>query len=250
MLPIILELPPQAPTTIVMVVLGAVALIILFLLLWKPRHKQRALPKLENPRQVKPSFRKELIALPAIPVAEPDAVAKWMVLDLQTTGLSTVRGAEDLIVEATWLILDEQYQLIRRKTHRVRQSYSGSQEAREVHGLSEQDLWRHGITEHQLMEQFMADLLPNTTIVMHNAEFDRAILRSTIERVAPSALPEVDRHPTLCTMTYLPSESYPSLGTLTTSLTPFTMAEFRTLRPISYRNAYFTRHCLIALLSQ
>lgn len=239
----IIKLPLLAPTSIVMVVLGAVALFI-FLLLWRGRPRR---PKVVTDAPLAHPIR-EVTALPPIPRAEEVAVAKWFVLDLQTTGLSTERGREDLIVEATWLLLDEEYRLMRQKTLRVRQSYSGSQEAREVHGLSEQDLLLYGISETEMVEQLLADLLPDTTIVMHNVEFDRAILLATIERIAPDALKEVASHPTLCTMTYLPSESYPSLGTLTTSITPFTQAQFRNLRPISYRNAYFTRHCLTALL--
>lgn len=247
MLRTIKELSPLAPTTIVMVVLGAVALFILFLLWVSPRRrKQKGLVADASP--VVPQAAREVVTVPPIPKAEHGAIAKWLVLDLQTTGLSTQKGAEDLIVEATWLLLDQQYQLIRRQTLRVRQANSGSEEAREVHGLSQQDLWRYGVTETQLVEQLLADLRPETTIVMHNAEFDRAILRGTIQRVAPYALAEVDSHSTLCTMTYLPSDRYPSLGALTTSITSFTQSQFRALRPISYRNAYFTRHCLIALL--
>ncbi|MBR8703308.1 3'-5' exonuclease [Porphyromonas levii] len=246
MLYIINELPPLAPNIVMMIVLGVVALYILFLLL-RQSSSRKFKPKPTETYKAVPQTRQAAIVVPPIPHAPTGAKARWMVLDLQTTGLSTIRGAEDLIVEATWLLLDEAYQLIRKRTHRVYQSYSGSQEAQEVHGLSEQDLRRHGITEAQLVEYFLADLLPQTTIVMHNAEFDLAIILSTIERVAPNSLPQVRSHSTFCTMTYLPLEHYPSLGALTTSITSFTQAQFRALRPISYRNAYFTRHCLIAL---
>lgn len=203
MLYIINELPPLAPNIVMMIVLGVVALYILFLLL-RQSSSRKFKPKPTETYKAVPQTRQAAIVVPPIPHAPTGAKARWMVLDLQTTGLSTIRGAEDLIVEATWLLLDEAYQLIRKRTHRVYQSYSGSQETQEVHGLSEQDLRRHGITEAQLVEYFLADLLPQTTIVMHNAEFDLAIILSTIERVAPNSLPQVRSHSTFCTMTYLP----------------------------------------------
>lgn len=229
-----------------MVVLGAVALLILFLLLVRPHRPKQKLLTVDAPQKVlHPAYK--VVAVPPIPKAESGAIAKWFVLDLQTTGLSTERGAEDLIVEASWLLLDAKYRLIRQRTLRVLQSYSGSLEAREGHGLSVEDLRNHSVTEARFVEQLLADLHPGTTIVMHNAEFDKAILRGTVERVAPDALSIVDSHPIFCTMTFLQSDHYPSLAILTSSVTPFTQAQFRSIRPISYRNAYFTRHCLIAL---
>lgn len=248
MSPIPIELLPLVSTTSIMLVLGAVALFII-VLLFVPRHRRQSLliTSVEVPRQKEPLKHSEL---PLIPRAEADAVPQWAVLDFQTTGLCTERGLEDLIVEATWLALDASFRLISQKTLRVRQSYSGSAEARAVHHVTEQQLEECGVCEEELVEQLFADLGRGTTLVMHNAEFDLAILRGTLARVDPSKLLELERYPSFCTMTYLPAEYYPSLATLTASITPYTMADFRSLFPISYRNAYFTRHCLMALLDR
>ena len=102
-------------------ILGAVALVLLALILYpnnkKPSIKIKTnLSDFQGERAVQPiAVRSPL--LDPIPRAEGDrAVAKWMILDLQTTSLSVEVGDEARILEASWALLDEPYKLITRHT--------------------------------------------------------------------------------------------------------------------------------------
>lgn len=237
-------------------ILGAVALVLLALILYpnnkKPSIKIKTnLSDFQGERAVQPiAVRSPL--LDPIPRAEGDgAVAKWMILDLQTTSLSVEVGDEARILEASWALLDEQYKLITRHTYRVRQEVSSSPEAFRVHGISDTHLTPYSISEQELVERWFSDLTPGAILVGHNIAFDRAILLGTVRRVAPTRTAELEQLPTFCTMTYLCTSSdsrYPSLVHLTEELAGISPQRFYSLRPISWRNVYFTRLCLLQLL--
>lgn len=236
-------------------ILGAVALVLLALILYpnnkKPSIKIKTnLSDFQEERAVQPiAVRSPLLG--PIPRAEGDrAVAKWMILDLQTTSLSVEVGDEARILEASWALLDEQYKLITRHTYRVRQEVSSSPEAFRVHGISDTHLTPYSISEQELVERWFSDLTPGAILVGHNIAFDRAILLGTVRRVAPTRTAELEQLPTFCTMTYLctsPDSRYPSLVHLTEELSGIPPQRFYSLRPISWRNVYFTRLCLLHL---
>lgn len=239
-------------------ILGAIALVLLALILYpnkkKPSIQIKAnLSDFQEERDVQPiAVRAPL--LDPIPRSEGEgegAVAKWMILDLQTTSLSVEVGDEARILEASWALLDEQYKLITRHTYRVRQEVSSSPEAFRVHGISDTLLTPYSITEQELVDRWFSDLTPGVTLVGHNIAFDRAILLGTVRRVAPTRTAELEQLPTFCTMTYLctsPDSPYPSLVHLTEELAGIPPQRFYSLRPISWRNVYFTRLCLLHLL--
>lgn len=236
-------------------ILGAVALVLLALILYpnnkKPSIKIKTnLSDFQEERAVQPiAVRSPL--LDPIPRAEEGAVAKWIILDLQTTSLSVEVGDEARILEASWALLDEQYKLITRHTYRVRQEVSSSPEAFRVHGISDTLLTPYSISEQELVERWFSDLTPGTILVGHNIAFDHAILLGTARRVAPTHTAELEQLPTFCTMTYLctsPDSRYPSLVHLTEELAGIPPQRFYSLRPISWRNVYFTRLCLLHLL--
>ena len=236
-------------------ILGAVALVLLALILYpnnkKPSIKIKTnLSDFQEERAVQPiAIRSPL--LDPIPRAEEGAVAKWMILDLQTTSLSVEVGDEARILEASWALLDEDYKLITRHTYRVRQEVSSSPEAFSVHGIADTLQTPYSITEQELVERWFSDLTPGAILVGHNIAFDRAILLGTVRRVVPTRTAELKQLPTFCTMTYLctsPDSPYPSLVHLTEELAGIPPPRFYSLRPVSWRNVYFTRLCLLHLL--
>lgn len=239
-------------------ILGAVALVLLALILY-PRQRQKIVERaVEHPEvdKVTPTTverREPQPLLSPIPQAPEEAETSWLVMDFQTTGLSTVPGNEARILEATWLILDAEFREISRHTCRVRQSIKSDPEALEIHGITDTLHSPYSISESELLQRLMADLKPGVTLVSHNMEYDMAILMATFRRAAREYMEEIAQYPTLCTMTYLVTgeqQSYPSLVHLTQQLTGLTPQQFYTLHPISWRHCYFTRLCLIALLSQ
>lgn len=236
-------------------ILGAVALVLLALILYpnnkKPSIKIKTnLSDFQEERAVQPiAIRSPL--LDPIPRAEEGAVVKWMILDLQTTSLSVEVGDEARILEASWALLDEDYKLITRHTYRVRQEVSSSPEAFRVHGIADTLQTPYSITEQELVERWFSDLTPGAILVGHNIAFDRAILLGTVRRVVPTRTAELEQLPTFCTMTYLctsPDSPYPSLVHLTEELAGIPPPRFYSLRPVSWRNVYFTRLCLLHLL--
>lgn len=240
-------------------ILGAVALVLLALILYPNKKKMPTImdrAPLSHPKEeriVQPTAVRGPFLDP-IPRAEEKgegAVAKWMVVDLQTTGLNTEEGEEDRILEASWALLDEQYRLITRHTYRVQQEVSSSPEAFRVHGISDTLQTPYSITEKELVKRWFSDLTPGATLVGHNIAFDRAILLGTVRRVAPNLATKLEQLPTFCTMTYLrtsPDTPFPSLIHLTEELAGIPPHLFYSLRPISWRNVYFTRLCLLHLL--
>lgn len=234
---------------IILILCGVSLVLLLALLLPKRKARPRDLPKKRSNVANSPT---DFSIAPAPIGAQP----KWLVMDLQTTGLSTVKGDEDRILEATWLVLDGAYRLIRRRTIWVQQESLGGEEARSVHHLSGKELERDGVSELDFLTCFFADLPASPiTLVMHNAAFDFPILRAMVVRLLPSRVADLDRCPQFCTMKYPVEElgygeRYPRLSELSMRLLGISSWQFRALSPVSWRNAYFTRRCLIALIEE
>lgn len=233
-------------------VLGAVALVLLALILSPKRkhHKEIA----TNAPVLQPIIeqREAPTPLPRIEKAPEGEAARWMVIDVQTTGLCTEPGHEDRILEASWLILDEQYREVSHQTYRVKQSVKSSPEALKIHGITDTLSSPYSITEAELVAHLLETLGSELTLVGHNIEFDLSIIAATLRRVTPEHVDQLLRLPTLCTMTYLSKGDdtpYLTLADLTQQLTGTPLRQFRQLYPPSWRNCYFTRLCLIALTS-
>lgn len=237
-------------------IIGAVALVLLALILYpkrrRPIAKKNRVATPSKPARATQSPPIPLPPLDPIPKAKETAVAKWVILDLQTTGLNTNEGKEARIVEASWAILDEDYRLITRHTYRVRQQDASSPEAVHIHGITDTLHTPFSITEEELLERWFSDLSEDITLVGHNIAFDLAILLGTVRRLTPERIAPLEKLPTFCTMTYLctsPEIRYPRLVHLTEELTGIPPQLFFTLHPVSWRNVYFTRLCLIHLNS-
>lgn len=236
-------------------IIGAVALVLLALILYPKRRvitKNNSVATPPIPVRVAPSSPKPLSPLDPIPKAKETAIVKWVILDLQTTGLNTDEGKEARIVEASWATLDDEYRLISRHTYRVQQQDASSPEAVHIHGITDTLHTPFSITEEELLERCFSDLSEDITLVGHNITFDLAILLGAVRRLAPERVATLEKLPTFCTMTYLctsPEIRYPRLVHLTEELTGIPPQLFFTLHPVSWRNVYFTRLCLIHLNS-
>lgn len=246
------------PTLLIVI---SLAIVLLLLLIFASKHKEYRKFNPHTPfgrPKSRPIYKDRITSdyeIKAIPLAEPNSEPVWAILDLQTTGLSTTIGQEDLIIEATWLILDKDFRLVKRNTQRVLQETAGSLEAKQVHGITEQDLKSLGITEVQLIQSLREDITDQIILVMHNAAFDLSILRGTVARISPEWLPKLQSINTLCTMNYRlgqghSEEKYPSLIALSAELGRISPQTFHSLRPVSWRNCYFTRLCLRELVTQ
>lgn len=189
-----------------------------------------------------------------IPRAKEDTTPKYAIIDIQTTGLCTIEDKEDRIVELTWLILDSEYNEIRRGVRRVLQKTTGSEDAKRVHHISEATLMTTGEEEKVVLQAFWKDVSEVPIWVFHNAKFDLSILHAAFRDLLPSLESELLNHTALCTMTYLTADKsrdnqYPSLINLTSSFYPSSAIHLRQSHIISFRNACLTRACLIKLLA-
>lgn len=237
-------------------ILGAVALVLLALIFYpnrRPTIKKSVMPTEHNRERSDLISTIILPPLDPIPRAADGAVAKWLILDLQTTSLNVLEGREARIVEASWALLDGDYKLISRHTYRVQQQVRSSLEAVHVHGITDTLHTPFSITEEELLERWFSLLPKDVTLVGHNITFDLAILLGTVRRLAPQRVAQLEELPTFCTMTFLcssPESRYPRLVHLTEELTGISPQSFYSLHPVSWRNVYFTRLCLIHLNSQ
>ncbi|MDO5017395.1 MAG: 3'-5' exonuclease [Porphyromonas sp.] len=236
-------------------ILGAVALVLLALLFIPTNRGLKRARGTVRSGSNPPHQPDEAIRLLPIPKAPDTAVPKWCVIDLQTTGLDTDR---DRIVEASWLLMDEAYREIRRSTKLIRQTEIGSPEAIAIHRRTLADLQQLGITEGEWLHSFVTEIPPGVTLVAHNLAFDREILRSTVERIAPEYTNLIDRFEGYCTMMAvkmeakmeakgIEEEGYISLRNLTRRHLGIPDPIFDALTPVSWRNVYFTRLCLQSL---
>lgn len=179
--------------------------------------------------------------------ATSGAHPKYGVVDVQTTGLE-VADDGDRIVQISWLVLDDEYCMIRRHTCLVSQQSVGSAEARAVHGLSSDLITGQGISEAEMLRRFREELDDVPVLVAHNIPFDIGMIRATIHRSAPEMEEWLDAKGSICTMMDFikidDGEKYPSLLELASRLTDCPLTPVTLPRPISWRNVCLTRMCL------
>lgn len=186
------------------------------------------------------------------PKADEEATPQYAFIDVQTTGLSTTDGAEDWIVELSWLITDEHLNEIKRGCKRVFHDSSGTLEARRIHGITSRELQLTGIDESLVIKLFLNDVEKARTWVFHNAGFDLSILRASIRLFHPDFIPSLMQKNTFCTMTASPVERlsdhrYLSLIDLTAKLYGFPANSIKRNGIVSWRNVCLTRACFSEL---
>lgn len=203
-----------------------------------PAQRRRRRPLQAEPVRLQP---------PKAPDASGEAL--FLILDLQTTGLSVETGREDRILQTAWLLLDPLYRELDEGLLLVDQTDAGSPEAQQVHHLREESIHRRGVTEAELLERLVPALERAEVLVCHHVRFDASILLGTLRRVRPGAEPLLLGKRAFCTMelgAFLETEEgrYPSLITLTEELTGISGETVRRVEPVARRNVLLTRLCL------
>ncbi|MDO5035719.1 MAG: 3'-5' exonuclease [Porphyromonas sp.] len=230
-----------------------VALVVLFVV-WKVLREQYygADDSVGYEEEVAPSYGIEPYKLER---SSTPTKACYAFIDFQTTGLSVVEGDEDRILEASWLVVDEQMLEIRRGLQLVRQPTLGSLEARRVHGITQERIDQFGVDELEMLDELWSSVADVPYWVFHNASFDLAILLGTVRRLRPELEEPILSHPCICTMKYLSltTESgapYLGLVTLAHDLTGIPWSELTRVDMKSWRNVCLTRLCLFVLLKE
>lgn len=190
---------------------------------------------------------------PAAP-PEESSVPLYLVLDLQTTGLSIAPGHEARILEAAWLLLDEQYRDLGHRVMVVRQEEVGSAAAQSVHRLDRRTVQQLGVTEETLLDALLPLLRQARVVVCHNVRFDLSILLGTLRRVRPEEAEGwlVDKE-AFCTMVLGAATDpqghhrYPSLRQLAGAFTGLRPEDMDAIDNTAWRHVCLTRICLAAL---
>lgn len=182
---------------------------------------------------------------------EPEPL--YLILDLQTTGLSIRPGEEDRIVQAAWLILDKHYRDIGHRVVVVDQEDAGSEEAQKVHHLDRHTLEVMGQSEEVLIEALLPLLKSAKVIVCHNVRFDLSILLATVRRIHPQAEYWLKHKEAICTMVLSAAldpmwrHKYRSLKQLTCEYTGISPEDMDRIDITAWRNVCLTRICLAQL---
>ena len=190
--------------------------------------------------------------------APEGAAGKFAVIDFQTTGLTLEEGAEDKIIQAAWLLLDEDFRVLSRRLSLVRQTEASGVEAEQIHHIPYEKILRYGLPEETVLEDLWQEITGEVVLVFHNASFDLGIWHAALSRLAPEQASDLEEKETFCTMTFFPElsagdreEKYLTLGALTCRLTgeePANPAYSRGLT--AWRNVCLTRVCLRELFRQ
>lgn len=240
---------------LILIAVGLLCLLLGDLLIRRRRHHRH----LDDSREITPPHQ-ELVEYDHLlsqlrPTPPPDgdrSKPHYLVLDFQTTGLSTVRGNEARIVQAAWLILDSSYQDLGHGIVLVSQPDAGSSEARQVHHLDSETIQALGITEEKLLNKLLPLIAQAEVIVCHNVRFDLSILLGTVRRIRPEAEEWIVRKRALCTMVLsaaleTPAHSYLSLISLASSYTGIDPSTLGQIDVVGSRNVVLTRVCLMHL---
>lgn len=182
------------------------------------------------------------------PMCTTDEPARYAIIDFQTTGLCTTPGLEDRILQVAWLILSADLHLLDKQVHLVRQESLGSAEACRVHHISPEALQKYGQPEDQVMATLWSSVKAVPTLVFHNAEYDLAIWRGSLQRLSPGLIPCLEAKESFCTLTYVPEHidgypHYPSLVALVSFLSGVPVHQLRTDLPVAWRNVCLTYYC-------
>ena len=184
---------------------------------------------------------------------DPELYPRYLILDLQTTGLSIEPGREDRIVQAAWLGLDDRYRELCHGVALVDQPDAGSEEAMRVHHLDTHTLRIMGKSEEELMETLLPLIKHSSVIVCHNVRFDMSILLAALRRLHPTAEYWLKHKEAICTMVLSAAldphwrHHYRSLKALTNEYTGISPDDMEVLDIVGWRNVCLTRICLAQL---
>ncbi|MDD7468095.1 MAG: 3'-5' exonuclease [Porphyromonas sp.] len=184
---------------------------------------------------------------------DPELYPRYLILDLQTTGLSIEPGREDRIVQAAWLGLDDRYRELCHGVALVDQPDAGSEEAMRVHHLDTHTLRIMGKSEVELIETLLPLIKHSSVIVCHNVRFDLSILLATLRRLHPTAEYWLKHKEAICTMVLSAAldphgrHRYRSLKALTNEYTGISPDDMEVLDIVGWRNVCLTRICLAQL---
>ena len=244
------------------VIAGLAALLILLYLFYdliKGGIKERIAGKSRNNRDKEPATHTTLTSGTSagsnfynLPKAEKSARPKYAVIDFQTTGLSTEQGIESKIIQAAWLILDEDFAVIQNRLSLISQNEQSSYEAYLVHHLHAEKIREYGRSETEVLSELLDDLKETDTLIFHNAHFDLSMLRGTLMRNGNvEASDTIWQKQTFCTMTFFPElsagitdEKYPTLSALTERLSGEHIPYRRDHDAlVAWHNVCLTRYC-------
>ncbi len=180
---------------------------------------------------------------------------EYAVIDFQATGLSTMPGKEDRVLQVACLLLDKELTPVDRMIALVRQETLGPAQAQAVHHIHASDLEAYGQPEEQVMNRLWSKVREVPTLVFHNAEYDLAIWLGSLRTFAPERIPLLQAKKTVCTMLHFTAEAgedthYPSLIALTSRLSGLPPRSLYTDLPVAWRNVCLTRYCLSRIIGE
>lgn len=140
----------------------------------------------------KPRYNPENYLNPA-----PDAQPKYVVFDVETTGLPPDRfptSPEDIerwqfpyIVSMAWLVLSEDFQLIKSEHHLIKPPVAIPDNVIAIHGITNERVKAEGVALKPVLEAFAADVAAAGNYAAHNLHFDKTLVAA--ERIR-HALPD------------------------------------------------------------
>lgn len=117
---------------------------------------------------------------------QPDGKPAYVVFDLETTGLAPKRipeSAKDLehedypyIVSIAWLVVSEDYQLIRSEHHLIRPPVEIPIEATRIHGITNEKAQAEGKELKPILERLASDFASAGKCAAHYLVFDQTVL--------------------------------------------------------------------------
>jgi DNA polymerase III epsilon subunit-like protein len=117
---------------------------------------------------------------------QPDGKPAYVVFDVETTGLASKRipeSARDLeygdypyIVSIAWLVVSEDYQLIRSEHHLIRPPVDIPMEATRIHGITNERAQSEGKELKPILERLARDLASAGKCAAHNVMFDQTVV--------------------------------------------------------------------------
>lgn len=118
--------------------------------------------------------------------ANPDGKPAYVVFDVETTGLAPDRIPERMshldswdypyIVSIAWLVVSEDYQLIRTEHHLVRPPVEIPREATRIHGITNERAQSEGKELRPILERLASDFAAAGKCVAHNLKFDKTVV--------------------------------------------------------------------------
>ncbi|MEY5044561.1 MAG: hypothetical protein RJA19_1788 [Bacteroidota bacterium] len=117
---------------------------------------------------------------------QPDGKPAYVVFDVETTGLAPKRipesarelehGDSPYIVSIAWLVVSEDYQLIRSEHHLIRPPVEIPIEVTHIHGISNEKAQSEGKELKPILERLAADFAAAGKCAAHNLTFDKTVV--------------------------------------------------------------------------